>query len=68
MYKEIIYNIETGETTEREYTAAEVKEVEKATLEAQRQVAELADKAKTRASALAKLAALGLTEAEIAAL
>jgi len=68
MYKEIIYNIETGETIEREYTAAEVKEVEKATLQAERQVAELADKAKTRANALAKLAALGLTEDEIAAL
>lgn len=61
-------NAETGEVNVREFTESEVKEhlaiqkSEKA-LEAQKEA-----KAKARESALAKLAALGLTEEEIASL
>ena len=67
-YKEKIIDAITGEETYRDYTAAEVAEVEAAILEAQARGAEAEAKAATRASALAKLAALGLTADEIAAL
>jgi hypothetical protein len=58
----------TGETTERELSAEEIADLqasalESATLEAERQA-----KVAARESALAKLAALGLTEEEVAAL
>lgn len=61
-------NAETGEVNVREFTEAEVKEhiaIQKSEkdLEAQKEA-----KAKARESALAKLAALGLTEEEIASL
>jgi DNA-binding NarL/FixJ family response regulator len=68
MYKEKIVDAITGEITFRNYTAAEVKEVEAAQVEAAARVAEAEAKATARASALAKLAALGLSADEIAAL
>lgn len=68
MYKEIIFDILTGETTERPYTAAEIKEAEKAKADAAEKIAQAEARQNVRASALAKLAALGLTEDEIAAL
>lgn len=68
MYKEKIVNALTGEETYRDYTAAEIKEVEAAQLEAAARTAEAQAKATARASALAKLAALGLSADEIAAL
>jgi hypothetical protein len=67
-YKEKIVNATTGEETFRDYTAAEVAEVEAAIIEGATRAAEFEAKAAVRASALAKLAALGLTETEIAAL
>ena len=62
------YNGETGETVERILSAEEVADLqasaaEMATLEAERQA-----KVDARQSALAKLAALGLTEEEVGAL
>ena len=64
----LIHNTETGEVIEREMNAAEL-----AAFDAQKQAAELEQaeaeaKATSRASALAKLAALGLSADEIAAL
>lgn len=68
MYKEKIINIQTGKETWRDYTAKEIAEVEKAQAEAQIRMAEAQACEAKRQSALAKLAALGLTEDEIAAL
>jgi DNA-binding NarL/FixJ family response regulator len=67
-YKEKIINLITGEETYRDYTAAEVAEVEAAQAEAAARTAETEAKATARASALAKLSALGLSADEIAAL
>lgn len=67
-YKEIIFDVVSGEVTERPYSAAEIAEVKKAETEAEKLNAEAIARAKIRKSALAKLAALGLTEDEIAAL
>lgn len=58
----------TGEVTERELTAEEIVEREQMATEAAAQQAELEAKAAARQSALAKLAELGLTAEEIAAL
>jgi hypothetical protein len=68
----IIVNCETGEVSEVELTAEEIKQREAdaiayATQKAQEE-AEAQAKAAAKASARAKLAALGLTEDEIAAL
>ena len=70
--KHFIINCETGERTEVEFTDAEILEmqnnIERATIEqAEREAAEEA-KADAKLSAQAKLAALGLTGEEIAAL
>ena len=66
------YNCETGETIEREMTAAENKQFldDQAfmTQKLATQKAEAETKSAARASALAKLAALGLSADEIAAL
>jgi hypothetical protein len=63
--KIVIFDAATGEQTERALTADERNEVEQAQSQAQL----LKDtQAAAKASALTKLAALGLTEAEIAAL
>ena len=67
-YQEKIVNGLTGEITFRDYTAAEIAEVEAARVEALARTAEAEAKAAVRASALAKLAALGLSADEIAAL
>lgn len=68
MYKEKIINNETGEITFRDYTSAEIAEVEAAIIETQIKSEQAETRATVRASALAKLAALGLTADEIAAL
>ena len=66
------YNCETGETIEREMTAEENKQFLDdqvyLTKKLKAEKSEAENKAAAKASALAKLAALGLTEAEIAAL
>jgi hypothetical protein len=61
-------NAETGETTERPLTADEIADHEAMQAELAAQEAEQQTKAAARASALAKLAELGLTAEEIAAL
>lgn len=68
----VIVNCETGEVTEVELTTEEVAQraadaAAYATAQAEREAAEAAAQA-AKESAQAKLAALGLTEAEIAAL
>ena len=68
----VIVNCETGQVEERPLTAEEIAQREAdaaaaAAAEAERQAEEDA-KAAARASAVAKLAALGLTEAEASAL
>ena len=68
----VIVNCETGEVTEVELTAEEVAQraadaAAYTTAQAEREAAEAAAQA-AKESAQAKLAALGLTEAEIAAL
>ena len=68
----IVVNCETGVTEEIELTPAEIAEFEAAQAQglidqAAREAAETA-KATAKASAQAKLTALGLTEAEVAAL
>jgi len=67
-YFERIIDINTGKETVRDYTAAEVAEVEAEALQAAARTAEAEAQAAVRASALAKLAALGLSADEIAAL
>jgi len=70
--KKIVVNCETGVTEEIELTAEEIAQLEldRAQAEADRAEREAAEatKAAARESALAKLAALGLTDDEIAAL
>lgn len=56
--KEIIFNAETGETTERAYTAAEIAEVKKANDEIQAKLAAIQQKNDEK---LALLEKLGLT-------
>ena len=62
---ELTVDVLTGETTVRELSLEEVAEITSQSL-ASKQAMEA--KAEARTSALAKLAALGLTEEEIAAL
>jgi hypothetical protein len=64
----VVFDAATGETIERELTAEEIAEREEMQAEAEQQIAEQEAKAAARASALAKLAELGLTEEEVAAL
>lgn len=68
MYKEKIVNAETGEETWRDYTPEEIAIAEKLQAEAEERIAKAQEREATRQSALAKLAALGLTEEEIASL
>ena len=68
MLKEKIIDINTGQVTYRDYTPEEMAACEIAEAEGLARVAEFEAKAAVKASALAKLAALGLTETEIAAL
>ena len=68
----LIVNCETGERTVVELTDEEIAEREAMALQAEQdrltREAEETAKAEAKASALAKLTALGLTEAEITAL
>lgn len=61
MYKEKIINLETGEETWRDYTPAEIAEVEKAQAEAAAKAAEQAEKDAARKAIFDKL---GLSEEE----
>lgn len=61
MYKEKIVNVATGEETWRDYTDAEIAEVEKAQAEAAQRKAEAQAK---EAARLAVLTKLGLTADE----
>jgi hypothetical protein len=61
MYKEKIVNVATGEETWRDYTDAEIAEVEKAQAEAAQRKAEAQAREATRQAVLAKL---GLTADE----
>ena len=64
----IEHNVETGEITSREMTKEEIAEVQKAKENADNFRAESEAKESAKDSALAKLAALGLSADEIAAL
>ena len=64
----VIFDASTGEVTERPLTADEVAEREVMQAEAEARQAEAEAKVAARESALAKLAALGLTADEVAAL
>lgn len=64
----VFVNAETDETIERELTADELSYLQSIQDEQQKLDAEAQAKDKARASALAKLKKLGLTDKEIAAL
>ena len=64
----VIFDAATGETIQRPLTADEIAEREAMQAEAEARQAEAEAKVAARESALAKLAALGLTEEEVAAL
>jgi DNA-binding NarL/FixJ family response regulator len=64
----VIFDAATGETIERPFTADEIAQRELDIAQAEAQKAEAEAKATARESALAKLAALGLTADEVAAL
>jgi DNA-binding NarL/FixJ family response regulator len=66
--KAVIIDAATGEVTERPLTADEIAQRELDQAEAVARQAEVEAKATARESALAKLAALGLTADEVAAL
>ena len=68
MSKLLVHNVETGEITFAEVTNEEIKLRQAGHNQAEIWRAEMQDKENARQSALAKLAALGLTEEEIAAL
>jgi len=67
-YFEKIVNIQTGEETFRDYTIAEIAEMEANEVISNELTAASNAKAEARSSALAKLTALGLTPDEIASL
>jgi hypothetical protein len=60
-YKETIYDVVTGETTFRDYTAKEVKEAEEAQLKGETEAQAAIAKASEKAALLAKL---GITDDE----
>lgn len=68
MYREKIYNIQTGEESYRDYTEIEIEIAKKAEEKEALRIANFQNKEKIRQSALSKLIDLGLTEEEIAAL
>ena len=65
---QIIFDASTGETTVVPFTPEEIAELEACKAEAASVKAEADAKTAAREAALAKLAVLGLTEEEIAAL
>ena len=67
-FKAVILDAATGEVIERPLTADEIAEREVMQADFEAQQAEAEAKATARESALAKLKALGLTQAEISAL
>jgi len=68
MYKEKIVDVTTGQETFRDYTNAEIAEVEAAKLEAAQRQLEAEAKAQAKAAAEAKLVALGLDLDDLRAL
>jgi hypothetical protein len=68
MYKEKIIDLETGKEVLRDYTENQIAEAEAAQAVALEQTAKAEVRVAARASALAKLAELGLTADEIASL
>jgi DNA-binding NarL/FixJ family response regulator len=66
--KAFVFDGETGEQIVRDLNADEIADIAKSEKELKARQAELKAKATARASALAKLAELGLTAEEIAAL
>jgi hypothetical protein len=66
--KSLIVDVETGEIIERDLTPEEIADREAMQLQEVTRQAEITSKAVARESALAKLADLGLTAEEIAAL
>jgi hypothetical protein len=66
--KTVIVDAATGEVIERDFTEEETAQHEEMQAQQQTLVAEQEAKAAARISALAKLAELGLTEEEVAAL
>jgi hypothetical protein len=66
--KAVIFDAATGEVTERPLTADEIAEREVIQADQEARQAEVDAKVAARESALAKLAALGLTADEVAAL
>jgi hypothetical protein len=63
-----IYDCATGETTERDFNANELEQQQKDEIARQTTQSQIQAKAAAKSSALAKLAALGLSADEIAAL
>lgn len=68
MYNEKIIDVVTGEEIIRPYTKEEIEKAKKLEIEAKERTEAAIIVEQNRVSALAKLAALGLTEEEIAAL
>lgn len=68
IYKEKIVNLETGEETWRDFTQEEIAQVEAAKARAILEAEAQAEKEASKAAAEAKLAALGLTSADLKAL
>lgn len=67
-FTEVIHDISTGETIILPFTEKQIAEAEALQKKLDEQQKQIQEKEKSRKSALAKLAALGLTEEEIAAL
>jgi hypothetical protein len=67
-FKAVTVDAETGEVTERDFTDEEIADHLAIKAEAEARQAEMEARAAARESALAKLAELGLTAEEIAAL
>jgi hypothetical protein len=65
LYKEVIHNIQTNEITEREYSKAEIAEMETAIAKIELETTQIAAKEAARAAAMQKL---GLTANELAAI
>lgn len=61
-------NVETGEQIERTFTEAELEQRKADQLKQKTEITKAKAASKARDSALAKLAALGLTEEEVASL
>jgi hypothetical protein len=64
-YKEIIHDIATGETTERDFTKSEIAAMEEAKAKIELELQDYAAKQILRESAISKL---GLTAEEVAAI